>query len=319
MKEILVSGSTAFDTYCFYNNKFESHFLNGDIKSWLNLSVTSEKMDKFHGGTWSNIAYNLSLLWESSILLSSIWDDYKYSEVVWEKTNLKYIHKTKKSSTAHSVIFADSDDNRMTLFYPWAMVEASESKISFVSESIAFWVVSANHIPTMLEHAREIKNLWLTLFIDPAQQITQMNHDEIRELIDLADYLIVNQYELRDLQSIGWFLDDDLESNLTAYVVTYGTQWSQLHEWKSLIHIPALLTDDFYDSTGAWDAYRAWIFKAMVEWYSLLEGCQLWSILASHCVVAPGSQQHHFSLWVISEQMKEKYWVDMDLYKKRPY
>ncbi|NDK09632.1 carbohydrate kinase family protein [Candidatus Gracilibacteria bacterium] len=319
MKEILVSGSTAFDTYCLYDGLFESHFQNGDIKSGLNMSLLAKSMEKYHGGTGANICYNLALLGEHSVLLSSVGEDFKYSDVITEKINLNYIHKTKKELTAHSIIFADSDDNRMSLFNAGAMSEASESKISFIKEKIAFGVVSANHIPTMLEHAREIKSLGLDLYVDPAQQISQMSHDELRELIDLADYLIVNQYELLDLQSIGGYLDEDLEEKLTAYIVTYGTQGSQLHQGNSLIHIPAILTDDFYDSTGAGDAYRAGVFKAIVEGYTLLEGCQLGSLLASHCVVAPGSQQHHFSLGVLGEEMKDKFSVEMDLYKKRPY
>ncbi len=319
MKEILVSWSTAYDTYCLYDGSFNDHFYHWNLDMWLNMSVLAKNMDKYCGGTGANIAYNLALLWEHSVLLSSIWNDFNYAWIIPEKINLKYIHKSKKIPTAHSTIFADIWDNRMTMFYSWAMVEASESKVSFISEKIGLAIVSANHIPTMLEHAREIKALNIPLIIDPAQQISQMTHDDLRELIDLADYLIVNQYELADLQSIWWFLEEDLQEKLSAYIVTYGTEGSQLHEWKSLIHIPAILSDDFYDSTGAWDAYRAWVLKSIIEWYSLEEWCKLGSLLASHCVVAPWSQQHHFSLWVLAEEMKEHFEIEMDLYNKRPY
>jgi adenosine kinase len=83
------------------------------------------------------------------------------------------------------------------------MKEASASKISFIQEDIALAIVSANHIPTMLEHARALHHKDIRFFIDPAQQISQMTHDEIRELIDLADYLIVNHHEFRELQALS--------------------------------------------------------------------------------------------------------------------
>ena len=91
----------------------------------------------------------------------------------------------------------------MTFFHPGAMQEASASKISYIQEDIAIAIISANHIPTMLEHARELKAKNIPFFADPAQQITQMSHDELREFIHLADYLILNHHELADLKSIS--------------------------------------------------------------------------------------------------------------------
>jgi len=37
-------------------------------------------------------------------------------------------------------------------------------------------------------------------FADPAQQITDMSKEQLQELLELADYLIVNQYEMKELQ-----------------------------------------------------------------------------------------------------------------------
>ena len=104
------------------------------------------------------------------------------------------------------------------------MSESSHSKISFVSESIGLALVSANHIPTMLEHARELHARAIPFFADPAQQIFQMNHDETREFINLADYLIVNHYELQELQTKGAFTIEDLTERLKIIIVTYGAQ-----------------------------------------------------------------------------------------------
>lgn len=166
---------------------------------------------------------------------------------------------------ANSFIFSDDKDHRITLFHAGVSKEASASKVSFVQEEIGIAIVSANHILTMLEHARELKARNIPFFIDPAQQITQMTHDELRELIHLADYLILNHHELRDLQSISGFTEEDLIEKLSVVIVTYGDQGSQLLELGSMIHIPAIPVEHIEDTTGAGDAYRAGVLKARME------------------------------------------------------
>lgn len=318
MRQILVSGSTAYDTHLKYAWDFSKYFLS-DIESWLNLSLVASEYERHNGWTGANIAYNLALLWEHAILLSAIGEDFTYEGTIKEKCNLKYIHKNNFLPIANSFIFSDSEDHRMTLFHPGVSKEASASKISFVQEDIWIAIVSANHIPTMLEHARELKARNIPFFADPAQQITQMTHDELRELVNLADYLILNHHELRDLQSISWFTEEDLVEKLSVVIVTYGDQGSQLLELGSMIHIPAIAVEPLEDTTGAGDAYRAWVLKARIEGYDWKTACQLWTLLASYCIITEGAQNHHFSYSLVAEDMQRYFGVEMDLYNKRKY
>lgn len=302
-----------------FDGDFKNEFSTWNIDKAINMSVLSSSFEKNHWWTWANIAYNLALLWESPVLLTSVGDDYIFSDVITEKINLKYVHRQQFTHSAQSMIISDENDNRITVFHPWAMKYAWDSKFSYVQEPLALAIVSANDISTMLQHAREINESELKLIIDPAQQISQMSQQELRELIHLWDILIVNHNEYSDLQIWAWLTEDNLKQTFDTIIVTYGAQWSQIFTWDEILHIPAIEIENIDDTTGAWDAYRAWLLYSIVEWLDIKTWCQLWTVLASYCILAPGSQQHHFSYWAVMEDMKNHFGVDIDLYEKRKY
>jgi adenosine kinase len=319
MKQILISWSSAYDNLMHFDWDFKDQFSTGNLENILNMSVLSSSFERNHWGTGANISYNLALLWESPILLTAIWDDYEFSDVITEKVNLKYVHKQQFCHSAQSMILSDNTDNRITVFHPGAMKYAWDSKVSYVQEPVWLWIVSANNIPTMLEHAREIKQKDLKLVVDPAQQISQMTKEQLRECIHLWDTLIVNYTEYSELQLRAELNEDDLRKTFETIIVTHWAQWSELFSGDEMIHIPAVKIDEIDDTTGAGDAYRAGLLYGIIEWLELKASCQLGTILASYSVIAPGSQQHHFSLWGVMEDMKHHYWVDIDLYEKRKY
>jgi hypothetical protein len=62
MKQILVSGSSAYDNLMHFDGDFKSQFSHENLQNAINMSVLSSSFEKNHGGTGANIAYNLSLL-----------------------------------------------------------------------------------------------------------------------------------------------------------------------------------------------------------------------------------------------------------------
>jgi len=296
MKQILVSGSSA-----------------------SNMSIISSHYTKNHGGTGANISYNLALLWESAILLSSIWDDYEYSSVISSTVNLSYIHKQAMTHSAHSVILSDREDNKITIFHPWAMDYASSSKVEHIQETCSIAIVSANHIPTMLEHAQKIASKNIPIFIDPAQQVSQMSKDELWELLKQWTHLIANQHEFTQICDTASLSESEIISMFEYVIITRWSEWLQLFQNGNMIQIPAIKLEEFEDTTWAWDALRAGILYALTEWRNIETACKLGTVLASYCILAPGSQQHHFSKWSVMEDMKTHFWVELDLFSKRKY
>jgi adenosine kinase len=320
MKQILVSGSTARDTHMYFPENFESFFSEGNLSQRVNFSSVSKWFDQYRGGTGANITYSLCLLGECPILLSSVGKKYDFHDILREKANLKYIHTSPDLSTAQTTIIHDTVGNKMEFFHPGAIEEMNQLKIEQIEESIGVWVVSAWDIATMLDHARKLREKEVLVLLDPSQQISQMSQDELREFLSFWNFLIVNHYELTEIIQKSFYEEAELRNMFDAFIVTYGSRGSDLFVKDETIHIPAQnIQEDDVDSTGAGDAYRAGLLYGIIESWDLKTACQLGTLLASYCVLTPGAQNHHVSMGNLMEDMKECFWVDIDLYTKRKY
>ena len=315
MKQILVSGSSAYDNIHHYDGEFTTL----SIQELANISLLSSHYTKNHGGTGANIAYNLALLWESAILLTSVGDDYDFSDLIREKINLSYVHRQEMVHSAHSVIIADSKDNRMTFFQSWAMDYASHSKFEYVREQCSIWIVSANHIPTMIEHAQSLSKKNITCIIDPSQQISQMNTEQLTEFLNYGDILIANEYEFQQILEKTQSSESELVKKYETLIVTLWYKGLKLYKNWISTHINAVHVEDFDDTTWAWDALRAGILYWLTEWHDIETACKLGTVLASYSILSSGSQQHHFWLWNVMEDMKTHFDIDIDLFSKRKY
>lgn len=283
------------------------------------MSLISDVYEKNHGWAGANIAYNLALLWENPILFTSVWEDYSFDGIMESKVNLDYIHRDEKLHSANSVIVSDTEDNRFTFFHPGAMKNALESKVEYIREDIGIAIISPNHIPAMLEHAKDIQVKSVRTIADPSQQISQMNTDELQKLFSYCRIFIANQYEYDEVLEKMWQSHDEFIKQFEAVIITYDERGTKIFSQWEEEHIYAIDVEDVVDTTGAWDALRAWLLFALIEWHDIKTWVQLGTLMASYCIVAPGSQYHHFTLDGLMEDMKLWFWVKIDLYKRRSY
>ncbi len=314
MGQILVSGSSAYDYNLRYDGEFREQFGQWDITQWLNMSLLVPELDKTLWWTGLSICYNLALLSENPILITATWGDMIFDGIIQEKVNLDYVHRENMLLSPSAYIISDTEGNQMSFFHPWAMEVGEKSKIQYVREHIDYAIVSPDKKQAMIEHVHDLFDKSAKVFLDPGQQITEFSAEEILPLFDLTAYLIVNQYEYRELmQKIG-LDEDELKLKFNKIIVTYGAEWSQLIDTQETLHIPAILVEDAVDTTGAWDAYRAGLLKWLSLKYDWKTSAQIGTILASYCVQHHGAQNHFFNLWVVMEDMKTHFWKNVDLY-----
>ena len=315
MKKVLVSGSTAYDFLMKYEGNFKDQFPKGNIQQWINMSLLVPELNKTTGGTGLNICYNLSLLSEESILMSSVGYDFVFDGIVEEKVDLKYVYRDEVDLSASAYITSDNSRNQMTWFYPWAMTQAEKSSIAYIKEEVDYAIISPNKKEAMIQYVHELFDKSAKVFFDPGQQITRFSKEELLPLFGKLAYLIVNQYEYKELQEKLEMTGEELKTKFNKIIVTQGEEGCQIIDTESIIHISAIEVSEVVDTTGAGDAFRAGLIKWLKLGYGWKTSAQIGTILASYCVQHHGSQNHFFNLWVVMEDMKEKFGMNVDLYE----
>ncbi len=309
---ILVSGSTAYDYIMDFKDSFENH-IDPDKVHELSVSFLIDELRKEIWWTGLNIAYNLSLLWEKPVLLTSVGKDFIFSEYLLQNINLDYVIRSKELFTASGYITNDMAENQITAFYPGAMDEADKDLEKEIKEELAYGIVSPNKKEAMLKHLADLKGKNVKSFFDPGQALFVFNKEDLEKASSLANYLIVNDYEYGKFQEIIWWTDEQILDNFEKVIVTYWPEWSQINSKEEKIRINPVKVDTFVDPTWAWDSYRAWLLRWLQLWYNWRKAWKIWSLLASVSVQHFWWQNHKINKEEFRELFIKEYEEKLEL------
>ena len=117
--------------------------------------------------------------------------------------------------------------------------------------------------------------------------------EELEDLIFKSNYLFLNEYEARLLESKLKTSIKNLSQHLNFIVVTLGINGSKIYKNNDEILVKAVKTEKAVDPTGCGDAYRAG-FLFSIKNYSLEKSAKLSSIIAKFKVESNGPQNHFF-------------------------
>lgn len=306
MWKILVSGSTAYDFIMDYNDKFTNHISSENIHK-LSVCFVIDKLKKERWWTWLNIAYNLALLWEKSILMSSIWLDYEFSDFQKQNINLDYIYTCSELLSASAYITNDISESQITAFYPWAMIKADLVSIQNIKEELNYAIISPNKKEAMLNQIKELSERWVKTFFDPGQAIFGMDEYDLKQAMKYSNYLIVNDFEFDLFKSKTWFEKSEIISSFEKVIITLWSKWSVILDSVWELFIKPVENANVIDPTWAWDAYRAWLLKWLNFWYNWEKSANIWSLLASISVWHYGWQNHFISKTDFENRFKEEF------------
>ncbi|MFO8084230.1 MAG: carbohydrate kinase family protein [Desulfobacterales bacterium] len=295
--EIYISGSLAYDRIMDFPGKFQDHILPEKIHI-INVSFTVNGMKEKFGGTAGNIAYNLALLNEKPLIVASAGKDFEGYENWLRKHQLSLsgIRKIAEEFTACAYITTDEADNQITGFNPGAMKFPSLYDFNGSSPDTTIAIISPGCIEDMRTYSSIFKQRKIPYIFDPGQSIPALDSTDIMEMINGAQMLISNDYELEMIKkSTGWTKEDILQKT-AVIVTTLGEHGSVITTDGNEIYIPAAKADRLHEPTGAGDAYRAGLIKGLVMKKSLPESAQMGSTCASYAVEKHGTQEHHFSM-----------------------
>jgi adenosine kinase len=289
---ILVSGSIAYDTIMVFPDRFRNHLL-ADQLHILNVCFLTPEMRREYGGTAGNIAYNLKLLGEEPIVMATVGEDIQpYLERLARLgIGAGQLATIAGQFTAQAFITTDLDDNQITAFHPGAMDHSHHNHVGrALGARLA--IIGPSGKQGMQQHARECAAHGIPFLFDPGQGLPMFSRQELEELVRLADYVAVNDYEGKLLEDKTGRRLEDLATELKAMILTLGAKGSQIRADGVLHEIPCVEAETLADPTGCGDAYRAGLLYGIARGWDWGRTGRLASLMGAIKIAHRGAQNH---------------------------
>ena len=304
---ILVTGSIAYDTIMVFPDRFKNHLL-ADQLHILNVCFLTPEMRREFGGTAGNIAYNLRLLGESPLTMAAVGDDIapyldRFGKLGMSTAHLKQIPG---QFTAQAFITTDLDDNQITAFHPGAMNHSHENVIT-PALGAGLAIIGPDGKEGMLEHSRQCAKHGIPFMFDPGQGLPMFSGEELREMVRLATYLAVNDYEGKMLEEKTGTTLDKLAGELKALVLTLGSKGSVIYADGKQHEIPCVQAEAVQDPTGCGDAYRGGLLYGIAKGWDWPTTGRLASLLGSIKIASRGAQNHAPGRAEIAERYRKAF------------
>jgi adenosine kinase len=291
----LICGSMAYDTVMVFEGKFRDHIL-ADRLHVLNVSFLVPSMRRNFGGCAGNIAYNLKLLGGDGLIMATVGHDFApYSDWL-ERTSLPLTHVriVTDQFTAQAYITTDLENNQITAFHPGAMNYSHLNRVTD-SSGVKLGIVSPDGRQGMLEHAEQFAAAGVPFVFDPGQGLPMFGQVELRQFIERASWVAVNDYEASLLsERTGWSLQT-IATQVRALIVTRGAEGSWIFADGQRREIPVATAARIADPTGCGDAYRAGLLFGLERGFDWHTTGRVAALLAAIKIEQHGTQQHRFS------------------------
>lgn len=307
MKNIIVSGSLAYDRIMNFSEKFSDHILPDKIHS-LNVCFQVNGVTENYGGTAGNIGYALKLMGENPVISATIGSDHhKYFEWL-EKNDIAKdgIKVIPEELTAGAYITTDMANNQITGFNPGAMKFSSGLDIESLDPQNSLLLVSPGNLDDMVNYPRRCKKVGIDYIFDPGQALPMLQPDDLREVITDCMLLIVNDYEFNLIQDKTGLTNGELLGLAKKTIVTLGEAGSKIYTQGRNMTIPSFKAKRVVDPTGAGDAYRGGLLSGLVQGADLETSAIRGSVCASFAVECNGTQVYSFTSEEFSRRMEAK-------------
>ncbi len=299
----LICGSIAYDNIMVFEDSFKNHILPDQIHI-LNVAFMVPELRREFGGCAMNIAYNLKLLGQDPLPMATAGKDFApYSH--WLETvgiRQDHIRVIDDVFTAQAFITTDLDDNQITAFHPGAMNESHLNRVSD-AQDVTIGIVSPDGRDGMLEHAAQFAAAEIPFIFDPGQGLQMFGGEELRQFVEQAAWVTVNDYEWQVLKErTGWDVGD-FKQRVKGLIVTRAAEGSVIYTPEMDLDIPAAEAVVVSDPTGCGDAYRAGLlfgFMADYDWPTVGRVASLMGAIKIEC---HGTQNHRFT----REEFQERF------------
>lgn len=289
---ILVCGSLAFDTIMTFEGRFAEQILPSQLHI-LNVSFLVPALRREYGGCAGNIAYGLRQLGAHAVPLATLGNDgQEYLERLQSLgVDTAHVSSATESYTAQAMIMTDRDNNQITAFHPGAMSMAHDNPVPARTD-IAVAIISPDGRDAMLTHAQQLHAAGVPFVFDPGQGLPMFNGEELKQFIELATWITVNDYEGKMLSDrTGWSFED-IASRVRGLVVTLAEHGCELWEGGQKTLVSGVKASQVVDPTGCGDAFRAALLYGLEQGWSLARCAELGNRMGAAKIATRGGQNY---------------------------
>jgi adenosine kinase len=254
-------------------------------------------MVRQRGGVAANIAYTLALLGVRPYLVATAGEDFAEYRAVLEGAgvNTDEVRVIPGKFTASFFVNTDRANAQIASFYTGAMAHATEINIRDLKVKPNLVLISPNDPTAMVRYAEECQQLDIPYLYDPSQQIVRMAGSDLRQGVEGAFGLFVNEYEFELLRKHTGLQLEDILKKVKVMVITRGESGATVYADGNEYTIPVVPPALIVDPTGVGDAFRAGFitgFAADLDW----QICgQMGALAATYCLEQSGPQNHHYT------------------------
>jgi len=298
---VAVAGSIATDHLMSFPGRFSEQLVADQLHT-VSLSFLVDSLEIRRGGVAPNICFGMGTLGMRPVLVGSAGEDFGEYRSWLERNNVDCgsVRISELLHTARFVCTTDADHNQIASFYTGAMAEARLIEIGPIADRLGgldLLLIGADDPEAMLRHTQECRERGIPFAADPSQQLARMAAEDIKQLIDGAEYLFTNEYEAALIeQKTGWDAEEILK-RVGARVVTLGANGVRITRRAEggevqVLEVATPKEEAKADPTGVGDAFRAG-FIAGLSWGAGEElAAQVGCMLATLVIETIGTQEY---------------------------
>jgi adenosine kinase len=293
----LICGSLAFDTISNFHGRFAQQILAEQLHI-LNVSFLVPTLRREYGGCAGNIAYTLRALGGEPVIMAALGSDggdYLARLERWgvDRSLLRFDAET---YTAQAIIITDDDNNQITAFHPGAMQNAHLIDVPGRDQrsDLAIGIIAPDGREAMWRHAHQMAEAGIPFIFDPGQQLPLFDSRELREVLALASWVALNDYEAAMVcDRTGMSLDALSRTGLQGIVVTLGAEGCETWVDGVRTQVPGVKAAAVLDPTGCGDAFRAALLYGLERRWPLERCVRLGNHVGALKIACRGGQNHH--------------------------
>ncbi|MBB3177099.1 carbohydrate kinase family protein [Variovorax sp. Sphag1AA] len=288
----VICGSLAFDTIMTFEGRFADQILPDQLHI-LNVSFLVPGLRRDFGGCAGNIAYSLNALGGNALPMATVGvDGESYVERLRSLgISTEFVRQVDDTFTAQAMIMNDRDNNQITAFHPGAMQQAHITQIT-AREDIRVGIIAPDGRDAMLQHAEQFKAAGIPFVFDPGQGLPMFDGKELAHFVDLASWVVVNDYEGKMLsQRTGWSLAE-ISKRVRGLVVTLAAEGCEVWTQGEREHVPGVVPTAVIEPTGCGDAWRGALLYGLEKEWSLARCAALGNQLGALKIAQRGPQNY---------------------------